>query len=390
MAPESPFVVGPYLQFPTRDSITIMWETALPGDSTVEYGTSLPLKEKVSENKNATMHEVTLRDLKPNISYLYRVSTRDGDGRAFAGELLQFKTAVDEDSAFSFGVIGDTQKNPKMTAQIAKLIWDRRPNFVIHLGDVVDNGPDKEGMGQRTFWTVPGTLQPIARVSDHWQPRTESRSLLQVLQPPAPEYHYRYRYGNADFFVLDSNKSLKPDSEQFKWLDAELGKSTAKWKFAYHHHPAWSSDEDDYGDTRKNISRLGDLNARNLSPCTRSTMWTSSSTDTSTPTNGHGPWRRQSEHERRRYLRDIGRRRRQIGRLQPVAHMVQGTAAGRTSTFATSIFRETASSSKPLTRRGIYSISSICESEAVSEIAAGTTTFIHTLHNNYSIGVFDV
>src|SRR5262249_40037570 len=72
------------------------------------------------------------------------------------------------------------------------------------------------------------------------------------------------RYGNADFFVVDSNKSLKPDSEQYKWLDAELGKSTAKWKFCYHHHPAWTSDADDYGDTTKNIARYGDLNTRNL------------------------------------------------------------------------------------------------------------------------------
>jgi acid phosphatase type 7 len=261
---ERSFTVGPYLQYPTRDSITIMWETPTPSIGVIEYGTSLPLKEKVADDKTVTIHEVTLRDLKPNTKYLYRVTTSDSDGKSVTSELLQFMTAVDEDSAFSFAVIGDTQKNPTMTGQIAKLIWDRHPNFVIHVGDVVDNGPDKKewvhelfGPCRELFARVP----VFPTIGNHEKNHAHYYAYFSL---PAPEYYYRYHYGNADFFVVDSNKSLKPESEQFKWLDAELGKSSANWKFVYHHHPAWSSDEDDYGDTRKNVYRLGDLNVRNL------------------------------------------------------------------------------------------------------------------------------
>ncbi len=258
------FVVGPYLQFPTRESITIMWETAVPGSSIVEYGESLPLKDKIADNKNATIHEVVVPGLAPNTKYLYRVSTVDAEGKALASQVLQFMTAVNEDSAFSFGIIGDTQKNPKMTGQIAKLIWDRHPHFVVHVGDVVDNGPDKRewvnelfGPCQELFSRTP----VFPTIGNH---ERNHANYYQYFSLPAPKYYYRYHYGCADFFVVDSNKSLKPPSEQFKWLDQELGKSTAKWKFVYHHHPAWSSDEDDYGDTRKNVSRFGDLNVRNL------------------------------------------------------------------------------------------------------------------------------
>src|SRR5207244_371535 len=48
---------------------------------------------------------------------------------------------------------------------------------------------------------------------------------------PAPEYYYRYRYGNADFFVLDTNKKVGPDSDQYKWLAAELaGAAAGGWR----------------------------------------------------------------------------------------------------------------------------------------------------------------
>jgi predicted phosphodiesterase len=262
---ESLFIVGPYLQFPTRESITVMWETEKPGAAVVEYGEKLPLDQKVAgEAKDATLHEICLRGLKPNAKYLYRVSTTDTDGKTSTSELLQFMTAVDEDAAFSFGVIGDTQKNPRMTAQIAKLIWERRPHFVIHVGDVVDNGPDKKEWVHELFGPCRELFSRVPVFPAIGNHEKNHANYYKYFSLPAPEYYYRYHYGNADFFVVDSNKPLLAGTEQFKWLDVELGKSTAKWKVVYHHHPAWSSDEDDYGDTRKNVARYGDLNARSL------------------------------------------------------------------------------------------------------------------------------
>lgn len=54
-------------------------------------------------------------------------------------------------------------------------------------------------------------------------------------------------------------------SEQFDWLKSVLAKSTATWKIVCHHHPPYSSDENDYGDLWKtNKSSRGDLRARQL------------------------------------------------------------------------------------------------------------------------------
>jgi hypothetical protein len=53
-----------------------------------------------------------------------------------------------------------------------------------------------------------------------------------------PERAYTFKYSNAEFFVLDSN--LTPES-QTAWLENALKTSTATWKFAVYHHPAYSS-----------------------------------------------------------------------------------------------------------------------------------------------------
>lgn len=263
-APGPKFVVEPYLQFPTRESITIMWETDVPGNSVVAYGLTSPPKEVAEVKSASTMHEVTLTKLQPNTKYFYQVSTTDAEGRTLTSKLLTLMTAVNDDSAFSFTVIGDTQKNPKITGKIAKLMWERRPHFVVHVGDVVNNGPDRKEWIHELFGPSAELLSRVALFPTIGNHERNHQNYYQYFALPGPEFYYRYRYGNADFFVLDSNKSLKPGSPQYEWLDRELANSNATWKFCYHHHPCYSSDENDYGDTWKSGSKLGDLNARSL------------------------------------------------------------------------------------------------------------------------------
>jgi hypothetical protein len=85
---------------------------------------------------------------------------------------------------------------------------------------------------------------------------------------PAPEYYYSFRYGNAEFFALDTNTnrtaSLLPGGEQYRWLEKGLAASDAAWKFCFHHHPAYSSDSDDFGDTAKGGTAAGDVRVRPL------------------------------------------------------------------------------------------------------------------------------
>lgn len=275
------FVIRPYLQFPTRTSITVLWETDVPGSSLVEYAVAtevppgkkppgwqpaLPLKA-VAEQP-ATLHEVLLKDLEPGTKYVYRVTTTTADGKTIVGELLTFLTVTDADTAFSFTVIGDTQKNPTMTGRLARLMWARRPNFVVHVGDVVDEGPDKREWVNELFGPCAelfGRAAIFPTIGNH---EKNDPHYYKYFALPQPEYYYRYRYGNADFFAIDTNslRKLGTDSEQYGWLDRELGKSDARWKIVYHHHPAYTSDDDDYGDTYRGTSKQGDPRVRGLVP----------------------------------------------------------------------------------------------------------------------------
>ena len=67
--------------------------------------------------------------------------------------------------------------------------------------------------------------------------------------------------------MIYTNRKVGPGTEQYTWLEKQLQDSSAKWKFVCHHHPPYSSDENDYGDLWKsNRSTRGDLRARQLVP----------------------------------------------------------------------------------------------------------------------------
>ena len=260
------FVVEPYLQYVTRTGITVMWETEEACTATVEYGTTFPPKGEAKVEKAGTMGEVALAGLEPNTKYFYRVVCTDGEGRKHEGKVLTFMTAPGPSDAYSYAVIGDTQRNPVVTGKVAKLMWERRPNFVVHCGDVVDDGAAKVQWTGDLFKPCNELFGRVAVFPCIGNHEKDHPHYYKYFALPKPEYYYSYTYGNTEFFVLDTNtkRNLKPDGEQYKWLDKALAASTAKWKVCYHHHPAYCSDDDDYGNTWKGSSNYGDVRVRSF------------------------------------------------------------------------------------------------------------------------------
>lgn len=273
-AMEPGFVVLPYMQWSTKNSMTILWETEEPANSTVEYGeaqlnASEPnLSQQKTLDGYRLMHEVELTDLKTETNYFWRVVTKTQSGKTYVSATYSFKTAVQDSTAYMFALIGDTQRNdetPWAWSVISKQIWRKRPNFVVLAGDLVDWGPRKEDWTEHFF---PGGQALMARVPMYTvlgNHEGDADFYYQYMVNPKPEYYYSFKYGNAEFFMIDSNRDLSEGSEQYDWLDQALAKSTATWKIAIHHHPPYSSDSDDHGDTYKGLSTLG-TDARNLVP----------------------------------------------------------------------------------------------------------------------------
>jgi hypothetical protein len=262
------FTAGPYLNYVTQEGIRVIWETDRPATAELHYGKQVPLDQVHHIGGAERLHDAELTGLEPQTAYFYEIVARNEAGEEIRSGILTFRTAVLEDSAFSFAAIGDTEARPHINDVIAKAIWAERPNFLINVGDLTDGGQQQNkfqwnleyflGLNQLTsrvpMFPVPGNGEKDL----HWYKQYHSL--------PPPENYYAFRFGNAEFFMLDSNQPMGPGSEQYTWLDAQLGGSTARWKFAAHHHPTYSSDEDDYGNSWQGASDLGDPKVRSIVP----------------------------------------------------------------------------------------------------------------------------
>jgi predicted phosphodiesterase len=259
-------LVAPYLQFGTQTSMTVMWHTTQEATSAVHFGETEACNKTI-EGPASAIHEIRLSDLKPDTQYFYKVESKTDQGDRYESPVATFRTAVREDTPFAFAVISDTQGNPTVSKQIAELAWGQRPNFTLHIGDLVSTGRNHDHWLEHFF---PG-MRPLINyvpfypvLGNHEQ---NARYYYNYVSLPDPEYYYTFEFGNTQFFMLDTNQKVDPDSTQYRWLEEELKRSQSRWKIVCHHHPPFSSDENDYGNLWKtNQGTLGDLRARQLVP----------------------------------------------------------------------------------------------------------------------------
>ena len=129
------FTAGPYLHYATPNSINLSWETNEALKSAfIRYGEVLPLSQidtvpiKASEKDNYIQTH-TLVQLKPGTPYFYELELLNNAGDTIKSGILTFATAPTTNTPITFGVIGDTEARPHVNFQVAKLLWDERPNF---------------------------------------------------------------------------------------------------------------------------------------------------------------------------------------------------------------------------------------------------------------------
>jgi acid phosphatase type 7 len=246
---EPAVIVEPYLQWVRARQATVMWETNYPCKGTLMWGKTPDCPNVVVAEKESHIQQITLTGLEPEMLYYFK-TTSPFPGGSNETKLQTFQTAMKPGSPFGFVVFCDTQANPDKLKRLSEAAWELRPNFVMIGGDLVTTGSDKSHWTEHFFPHMRPLIDSVPFypvIGNHEQ---NSVHYYDYVKLPAPEYFYTFKQGDIQFFMLDSNKDLRPGSEQFLWLDRQLAASKSLWKICMHHHPPFSSD-DDYGNDWK-------------------------------------------------------------------------------------------------------------------------------------------
>ena len=93
----------------------------------------------------------------------------------------------------------------------------------------------RSSWGESFGWLRPAGVAVVGTLGNHDVRVQRGRYQFASLSMPGP--YYRRRFGDVELFALDSNNV---SAVQTSWLARALASSTAPWKVAAFHHPAFS------------------------------------------------------------------------------------------------------------------------------------------------------
>jgi hypothetical protein len=262
-------VKGPYLQIGTQNSMIVRWETNVPTDSKVAYGTnSVALTSSVSNAIVSVTHSLQITGLTPYTKYFYSIGTTSAVIQSGADNYFLTSPAPGSKDKYRFWVTGDcgngstNQTNCKN--QYIAYTGTTVTNGWLLLGDnAYSNGTNTEFntkffayyqndiMKKAVLWPVPGnhdynsgasTATTVPYYSIFSTPASAQAGGL----PSGTPAYYSYDYGNVHFLALDSYGTVglktfyDTTGAQAIWVKNDLAASNKKWKVAYWHHPPYT------------------------------------------------------------------------------------------------------------------------------------------------------
>jgi acid phosphatase type 7 len=265
----------PYLQNVGSDEITIRWRTDLAAACTLQYAQASDTTAWTSITTNAeTEHLVVLKSLKNDTKFLYKIAANK---KVLAsGKDFFFKTAppISSKKAINLWVIGDFGDVGARYLDNQKKVADQYlkhktgdTDLWLWLGDnAYCCGFDPEYQagvfdvfGSKIMSNTP--FMPVLGNHDYGDNiemanRTDLDYHKMVSVPTAgerggvasgTESYYAYNYANTHFVALDSYgkdanglRLHEKNSQQYKWLKADLEANKQAWTVVYYHHPVYT------------------------------------------------------------------------------------------------------------------------------------------------------
>ena len=207
-----------------------------------------------SRKGKAAYYVARLRQLKPDTHYRYRAVVGPRHGLAEkSSPWYDFQTYAPNRDKFSFFFVGDVQDTIGGIAnRLLMEAWARHPEveFLVCGGDLTERPANQ--YWAETFSDLDSIRQsmPILNVTGN---HDYFKGVIQRLEHRFPlvfsyfldskvgdNMVYTLKYGDAQLFVLDSNREFFYLWTQRQWLEEQLQQSKAKWKILILHHPLYS------------------------------------------------------------------------------------------------------------------------------------------------------
>jgi predicted MPP superfamily phosphohydrolase len=264
------FVVSPYLQDAGGNSFSVMWETSQPVKGQVylakaEFHILKPeLKPVAKENTPVRLHHLVVDGLKKDELYFYQAVNITENGDTLKGPVSQITIPDYDKSTVSFSVIGDIQGGIKTWEDISKLMIRERPQFIVHVGDLVSNGPNDYEWVDEFFKPAAHLLSQVPlypAIGNHEQ---NASNFYRYFHLPENDAFFTVKKGPVRFIFADTNKDLLPGSEQYRRLERELAGCEEPWKIVVHHHPVFTSGNAAYRSSLMATAAKGDPNILHL------------------------------------------------------------------------------------------------------------------------------
>lgn len=167
---------------------------------------------------------------------------------------------------FTFIVYGDTREpsGPEKAAIVDKIISEK-PDFCVHLGDMVSRGEEKQWAifdqnGGRIinsgilFFPALGNHEYYSdKKNDPADPEKLLKGYFQRFKIVKNKHWYSFKYGNSLFLILDSNIDYYPGSYQHQWLMDKLKSESPDFLFIGLHHPIHTKAKNKMGRTREKL-----------------------------------------------------------------------------------------------------------------------------------------
>lgn len=270
----------PYIQNPSTDGMTVMYQSTVPVTSRVEYGTDTVNLTSVrqliagQEVVHDMEHKVRLSGLRPGTRYYYRVCAREITenssyhktfGDSIVTPFYSFVTLPEEKKEMTVLVLNDLHEYMATIDTLAAMASKIPHDMVIFNGDCLPEPYDREYAVQ---WLhvlsdrFDGANTPIMYIRGNHEIRNAySSGMPSLFDNPGGKTYGAFTLGGTRFIVLDCGEDKTDDTwvyyglndftglrrEQADWLRQEM--SSREYKKAdnrilIHHIPVWGNTDE--------------------------------------------------------------------------------------------------------------------------------------------------